>query len=283
MSESRLQELRDAAFAISPLVVEKAFSHMKEPWEMILGGLIFPAMIKEDPESIKENPKFVALMEKYSKEAVTEFFTPKVEEKVIETVVERVKVISGAGGAVKFRRVKEKVSKDKKMERTLRASDRDIIIKWWNTNQRLMDRTSGECQALVDAIHATDTSVEPLAPAQVAGHVSRLSDMGMKHDREERALRWITKGMCTVRPEWTKEFLDAIERNYEAERKDEAERAKDHALIREGKTYEPKPKTATPSAAALVTEPTTGSIEEPTKVTVGSTKEIDDFDILDIA
>jgi len=279
----RIQALRDAAFAISPLVVEESFAHMKEPWEMILGGLIFPAMAQEDPDSVKENPKFTALMEKYSKEMVTEFFTPKVEEKVVKEVVEKVRVVPGTGGAVKFRRLKDKVSKESKMERKLCASDRDVIIRWWNENQRLMDRVSGECQDLVDKIHALDTSLEPLAPAQVAGHVSRLSHMGMKHDREKRADRWIDKGMCSVRPTWSKEFLEAIERNYEAERKEELERARDHGKMRRGEAYEPKPKTATPSAAMTPVE-TASKEEAPSPEPVASLEETEDFfDTLDIA
>ncbi len=91
-----LDKLHDAVLTITELVVQKEHKHMKKPWEMILGGLIIPALVSEDEDILKEASN-AELMKKYSKEKIKEFFnpTPKVieTEKIVEVPKEIVKEV----------------------------------------------------------------------------------------------------------------------------------------------------------------------------------------------
>lgn len=139
-------------------------------------------------------------------------------------------VVDGGG---KFRRLKDNgVAKVKRFERELECSDRDIIIRWWNQNQRLVDKDDPVCARLTALIN--QQSGVPLSPMQVAGYFSYLCRLGQwtAIDRAARLGRSLARGAFTVQPEYSRSLLDAIVENWNKERQDEALRAAAHAKMR---------------------------------------------------
>ena len=73
---SRSDELHAAAFSLTSLVLDPKFQHMRKPWEMLLGGLILPALVAEDASVLKTNPEYEKLYTQYTREKVLAFFAP---------------------------------------------------------------------------------------------------------------------------------------------------------------------------------------------------------------
>jgi hypothetical protein len=133
----------------------------------------------------------------------------------------------------KFRRLKDNgVAKVKRFERELECSDRDIIIRWWNHNQRLVPKEDPVCASLTTLIN--QQGGVPLSPMQVAGYFSYLCRLGQWNsiDRAARLGRSEARGAFTVQPEYSRPLLDAIVENWNKERQDEALRAQAHAQMR---------------------------------------------------
>jgi hypothetical protein len=140
-------------------------------------------------------------------------------------------VVDGGG---KFRRLKDNgVAKVKRFERELECLDRDIIIRWWNNNQRLVPADDPVCVTLANEINSTGTTVK-LSSMQVAGYLSHLCRLGkLTHiDRQVRISRTVKRGDISVIPEYSRPLLNAIVENWEHERQDEALRAQAHAQMR---------------------------------------------------
>ena len=91
-----INSLNDAVSVITPLVLTAEHAHMKGPWQMIMGGLILPEIVRLDPKVLDENPTYRELLEQYDRKKVEAFFTEKkVEvEKIVEKVV--IKEVPGA-------------------------------------------------------------------------------------------------------------------------------------------------------------------------------------------
>jgi hypothetical protein len=140
-------------------------------------------------------------------------------------------------GTGKFRRLKDNgVAKVKRFERELECLDRDIIIRWWNNNQRLVPADDPVCVTLANEINSTGTTVK-LSSMQVAGYLSHLCRLGkLTHtDRQVRISRTVERGDISVIPEYSRPLLNAIVENWERERQDEALRAQAHAQMRAAK------------------------------------------------
>jgi len=259
-----VEKLNSAVFNITPLILSKEFEHMREPWQMMMGGLILPAIAKEDPSVLNE-PEFKELLESYTKDKVEEYFKPKTVEvsvdrvvekkveveKVVEKIVEKVvhvpvdrvveKIVEKVvhvplttGTDTKFRRLKDDITKKKLMERQLVCEDRDVFIGWWNANQRLVPDTDPVCGILAKAINEARLNASPLAPAQVAGYFSHLCRVGMKTEavRNEIIRKSLSRGVFTITPVYSQKLLDEIQKNWELERADETARRKDHEILR---------------------------------------------------
>jgi len=259
-----VEKLNSAVFDITPLILSKEFEHMREPWQMMMGGLILPAIAKEDP-SVLNDPEFKELLESFTKEKVEEFFKPKtvevsvdriVEKKVeVEKIVEKVvpvdrvveKIVSvdrivekivhvplTTGTDTKFRRLKDDITKKKLMERQLVCEDRDVFIGWWNANQRLVPDTDPVCGELAKKVNEANPNSSPLAPAQVAGYFSHLCRVGMRTDaaRDVIIQKSLNRGVFTITPVYSQKLLDEIQKNWGLQRADETARRKDHAIMR---------------------------------------------------
>jgi len=240
------EELIKAATVITPLTSCPKHTHLRQAWEMILGGLILPLLVKDIPEILDDEKK--TLMELYTKKKVIEFFTPKevIVEKEVEveriipsgdpiekvtTRIVRIKdTIPKIGG--KYRRIKGSISKEKKKEESLRLEDRDIFIRYWNLKQDLVSKDDPVCDQLAkECSHS-------IAPAQVAGYFSHLCRLGRETEatRTGRIERALKRGTNSVTPVYSQDLIEKIQKNWKEEREDKRIRAEAHARIMAGKT-----------------------------------------------
>jgi hypothetical protein len=134
----------------------------------------------------------------------------------------------------KFRRLKDNgVSKVKRFERELTCLDRDMIILWWNDNQRLVPENDPVCALIADCINYQATDL-PLSSMQVAGYISYLCRLAMWDElsRQTRLVKSLERGAFSVMPIFTRPLLNAIIQNWQQEREDERLRAQAHAELR---------------------------------------------------
>lgn len=230
LPEVTTSQLHQATLILSNLVLRTEHAHMKGPVEMIIGGLIFPAIKEIDKVGILEaDTTYKTLLEKYSKEKIKDFFNPKPIVKIVE------KEVPGEGGERPvFRRLKEKVNKVSRIQRPLNSLDRDTLINWWNKNQRLVPDDDPICVTLTDQINLEQGGNEPLSSMQIAGYFSYLCRMGLRTegDRAERFMQAKRRGDLSLLPVYDPVLLHDIVTNWEKERADEAARVKDHEELR---------------------------------------------------
>jgi hypothetical protein len=232
---------------ITDKAVTVEHAHMVKPWEMVLGGLIFPILVGEDP-SANSNGQYEALMARYSKEEVEKVFSTPEAREVVKTVeVEKVKYVEvpvdtdgtlAVGrkptlhGTVKsngkFRRLKGAVAKVRRKKNDIPSEGRDLINIWWNTNQRLV-QPGAECKALADEINRR-SGIAPLSPSQVSGWISWLCRLALKtqHDFDDYISRALKIGKFTVIPKFSDALIDKIANN-------KARIAEERRLAREAK------------------------------------------------
>jgi hypothetical protein len=267
---------------LSQKAITPELAHMLRPWEMVLGGLVLPVLSELDPK-VKESPKFEALMKKYDREAVEAFFTEKVVEKIVPTVVEKIKEVPTvveklvpvdggrtptlhepmeAGG--KFRRLKGSVNKIARKKHGLTPAARDAINRWWNANQKLTD--PGDCQPVVDEINRTNSLA--LSPSQVGGWVSLLCRFVTKMGDDQRATQLASmarRALFTVVPQYSDHLLAEIRANHAAQLQDKAVRkvakAKMAAEVQRNLGTAPQP-TVPPTVSRLDAAPTAPAVEE---------------------
>lgn len=225
--------LTEVIAAVSAKTLTPEHSHMLKPWEMVFGGLVLPMLAESDP-SITNDPKFVELTERYTREKIEEFFRVRevIREKVVEKQVKvtEIKVVEkpvGGGANVrmptlhqtveaggKFRRLKDVVNKVSRKENDIPPDGRDAINKWWNANQKLMD--GGDCQPIADFINKNNPNIKPLSAAQVSGWVSWLCRLALKTSADRADYLDIAMNKLhkfSVVPEFTPRFVDEIANN----------------------------------------------------------------------
>lgn len=291
-----IQKLHEASFALSALALEERYEHMREPLQMVVGGLILAEIARLDPAQVEEEMK--GLLAQYTPEKVKEWFEPKVKiaetSPKLEALTEQLRKANaeleqlrqqkaeGTNPALanvdpkdlqglpvpklpkrapklkvdqcydgKNRRIKGNIQKETKQKRELEPSDRDHIIRWWNAKQRLMDKDSEECKALVQTCGVSGNPPELLAPAQIAGCVSQIARKALwsAGRRARNIARNIKEGVFSIEPMYTSNLLAEVAANYKAERADEDKRRKDHADILAKRNGAPA-KTTTPAAPA---------------------------------
>jgi hypothetical protein len=251
-----ITRLNDAVCTITPLILTADHAHMKEPWKMILGGLILPEMAKLDPRVLDENPAYKDLLAQFDKAKVAEFFSEKmVEEKVVEKIKEvRVEVPSTGDKVVvaekiRYRRLKDDgVKKISRLEREIMPHDRNRIIIWWNGHQRLVPDDDPVCKEIADKINVASPTLKPLAPAQVAGYFSHLCRMGMSPEdyRTARFKKNMELENISVLPLYSNKLLEEIKENNKAEKANEAAMKIEHEKMRAAKAAGSHLKVGTP-------------------------------------
>lgn len=216
------KEVEKVTVLLEKLVVQGKFSHLKGAVDTLISGALIPTLIEQgqlDPN----DPEVAELMKMQPAQEVTR-------------VVKERKV---------YRRIKENgVNKEINKKRELSTAGRDVLIRWWNVNQRLIPDGDPVCVTLAAQVNALTPKEEPLSNMQIAGYFSHLCRMGLRteEDREERFRRSKKRGAHTIIPQYTKSLLDAIYANWEFERKNEEAIHQDHGKmveLREKGIYTP--------------------------------------------
>jgi len=221
------QDISHATEVLGKLILQSKYAHMKTHVQGIIGGLLLPYLV--DIGSIDEDDQVKVLMEAYAKEKIKELLNPDPITIPIEQIVERIRYARPV-----FRRIKTEVKKVKRMERELCSADRDILIRWWNVNQRLVTKEDPVCPTLADQCNAATKSNEPICAMQVAGYFSHLCRIGLRTDTERTKIfeRSIKRGAHTITPRYSFSLQDAILKNWEKERANEAARGIEQEELR---------------------------------------------------
>jgi len=224
-----VEDINKVTEILGKLVLQGKFVHMKMTVQSILGGLLLPHLVDKGAVPA-DDPSVMELIAKYSREEVKKLLNPDpipVEvEKIVETIIHDRPV---------FRRIKSSVNKEKRIQRKLDPAGRDILIRWWNVNQRLIPNDDPVCVTLTDQVNSINPNDKPLSPMQIAGYFSHLCRMGLRTEieRTDNLNRAIKRGFHSVMPEYTQPLIEAIKENWERERALEATRAADHAKLLE--------------------------------------------------
>jgi hypothetical protein len=179
----------------------------------------------------------------------------------------------------KHRRLKDGVNKEKNFEREMTCSERDLIIRWWNQNQRLIPKDDPVCADLAQAINGTTTTKAPVSAMQVAGYLSYLCRMGrwLSADRDARFERTKKRGAITILPVYSAALITAINENWEREREDERLRAEAHARMRAARQAGQKVRVRTMDAAPQAPVRRTAPVNVPVSAPVQTSEEDFDF------
>lgn len=143
----------------------------------------------------------------------------------------------------KFRRIKGDINKISRKKRELLPEDRNIINKWWNTNQKLItDAQDPICAAISKQCNDAGYDSKALCPAAVAGRISSLARLGMMTEarRSKVIARQLKYGMYTTAPKFTPELLKDIQVHYAREIADAKLRNEQHILIKKGVKVTPQ-------------------------------------------
>ena len=199
------EELHALSYKMSA-VIAKDYPHLIKEWKNILGGCILPEIAKSGAGSsggIEETIK------KYSKDSLD-------SKKV-------------------HRRIKGKVNKVSRKKRPLTPSERDLVIKVFNVTQDLIDNDLEIFKSLVSKINLSRSEEDKIAAPQLAGYWSSLCRWAhsTKMQRDHWIQTSIDKGVFSIEPLYTKEFINKIITNSLSRREEARKREEDHRKIRE--------------------------------------------------
>lgn len=223
-SDISQKDLEQVSTILEKLTVGGEFSHMKVHVQSILGGMILPELTKKGVIDA-DDPDVVNLLGEYTKEKIEEKLSPA--PILVREVVKERKICR--------RDKKNGVDKVKRFERDLEPSDRDVIIRWWNANQRLIPKDDPICVMLTDQINALNPKEKPLSAMQISGYLSSLCRLALRteHDRVNVINRNVRRHKYTVRPVFSPNLLRLVEENWEFERRNEKARPKDLVKMRQ--------------------------------------------------
>jgi hypothetical protein len=215
------RDINNVTEILGKLVLQGKFAHMKTHVQAIMGGLLLPSLVDLGQLDAKDE-EVADLLKSYSRPAVKKMLNPD-PTTITEVIHER----------PVFRRLKEGVNKEKRIKRELDPAGRDILIRWWNVNQRLVPKEDPVCATLTAQVNALNVTEEPLSSMQIAGYFSHLCRMGLRvaEERDAKFRMSMKRGAHTIMPEFSQELLDAIKENWEKERANEAARVIDHAML----------------------------------------------------
>lgn len=218
------RDLERVSAVLEKLTLQGEFSHMKVPVQTVLGGMLIPELAKNgviDPS----DPEVINLIDEYSKEKIEQRLSPA--PILVKEVVEQRRICR--------RDKKNGVDKVKRFERDLESSDRDVIIRWWNANQRLIPKDDPICADLTEQINALKPKEKPLSAMQISGYLSSLCRLALRTEAEQINVinRNIRRHKYTVRPIFSPALMKLVQENWEFERKNEKARPKDLLKMRE--------------------------------------------------
>lgn len=217
------RDLEKVSSILGKLTLQGEFSHMKQHVQSILGGMLLPELTKTG--AIDANsPEVADLLKNYTKEKIEAQLSPA--PVLVREVLKERKICR--------RDKKNGVAKEKRFERDLTPNDRDVIIRWWNANQRLIPKDDPICPVLTDQINALNPREKPLSAMQISGYLSSLCRLALRTEKDRINVinRSIKRCKYTVRPIFSPNLLKLVEENWEFERKNEKARVKDLVKMR---------------------------------------------------
>jgi hypothetical protein len=218
------KDLEKVSAVLEKLTLQGEFSHMKVHVQSILGGMLVPELAKKGVID-DTDPDVVTLLNEYSREKIEQKLSPT--PILVKEVVEKQRICR--------RDKKNGVNKEKRFERNLEPSDRDVIIRWWNTNQRLIPKDDPICADLTEQINALKPKEKPLSAMQISGYLSALCRLALRTEAEQINVinRNIRRHKYSVRPIFSPSLMKLVEENWEFERKNEKARSKDLLKMRQ--------------------------------------------------
>jgi hypothetical protein len=225
------EEIAKAAETLQKLVLSGKSTHMRTHVQTLIGGLALPEMVKQGLVDAND-PGIKEALKKYSRARIKKQLSPEPVEVPVEVEVETV-----VHEQPVYRRLKVGLNKQKRKKRALDSIGRDVLIRWWNANQRLIPKDDPVCVTLTDQINAImdkrGDGLAPLSPMQIAGYFSHLCRMGLRTvaDRKIVLTRSVKRGNFTVVPRYSQELIDAIKENWERERANEQAMVVDHRKL----------------------------------------------------
>lgn len=218
------KDLEKVSAVLEKLTLQGEFSHMKVPVQTILGGMLIPELAKKGVID-DTDPNVVTLLSEYSKEKIEQKLSPA--PILVREVVKERKICR--------RDKKNGVNKEKRFERDLEPSDRDVIIRWWNANQRLIPKDDPICADLTEQINVLKPKDKPLSAMQISGYLSALCRLALRTEAEQLNVinRNIRRHKYTVRPIFSPALMKLVHENWEFERKNEKARPKDLVKMRQ--------------------------------------------------
>lgn len=223
-AEVSAKELETVTEVLRKLSIQAKFSHMRVPVQAIMGGILLPELV-DLGQVDGDDPEVQRLLDNFSKKNVKELLNPDPITVEIDKIIDRVVYERPI-----YRRIKSVVNKQILKERKLDTQSRDVIIRWWNVNQRLVSKDDPVTVTLTAQINALYSDNIPLAPMQLPGYFSHLCRMGLKteDDRERIFGASMDRGDHTIMPIYTQKILDEILENWEFQRKLEQNMDLDH-------------------------------------------------------
>ena len=225
------EEIAKAAETLQKLVLSGKATHMRTHVQTLIGGLALPEMVKKGLVDASD-PAIKEALKKYSRTEIKKQLSPEPitvpVEVEVETVVHEQPV---------YRRLKNGLKKQKRKQRSLDQMSRDVMIRWWNANQRLVPKDDPVCVTLTDQINAImdkkGDKLAPLSPMQISGYFSHLCRMALRTtaDREIVLSRSIKNGNFSVVPRFSQELIDAVQENWERERANDDAMVVDHRKL----------------------------------------------------
>jgi hypothetical protein len=216
--------------------IKENYSHMIPLWRAVLGGYILPEMARQDPESVEGNKAFEALIAEFSPSRIEEMLEPGEITKRIPVAMdvpefETKTVYVKEGEKVLRRRNRATINKVRRKKHDLYSYERDMVIKLLNDRQDILTKEDEIFKRLVDAVNSKRDPEEHISASQLAGYWSSLCRMARssKERREAWAKRNIKKGVFSIVPEFTEDFINRILSNASARKKEASERAEDKA------------------------------------------------------
>lgn len=225
------EEIASAAETLQKLVLSGKGAHMRTHVQTLIGGLALPELVKRGAID-KNDPAIKEALKKYSRTEIKKQLSPAPVEVPVEVEVETV-----VHEQPVYRRLKVGLNKQKRKKRALDSIGRDVLIRWWNANQRLIPKDDPVCVTLTDQINAImdkrGDGLEPLSPMQIAGYFSHLCRLALRTvaDRDIVLTRSVKRGNFSVIPRFSQELIDAVQENWERERANEQAMVADHRKL----------------------------------------------------
>lgn len=221
------KEISEASETLSGLIVQKKYSHMKEAVQIVLGGLLLPILSDRDEIDIND-PNVTFFLSKYSRENIKKMLNFETVEVPVEITLETV-----IRKRLKYRRIRNEVKKLKRKKGPLTPLGRDMLIQWWNKNQRLIPSDDPICVVLTEQVNNIKGCPYPISNMQISGYFSLLCRMGLETEADRITFFTNTrmKGLHTFMPRYSNELIEVIKKNWLKTKKDKKQREKDHEKI----------------------------------------------------